>query len=230
MPSGSIGRHAPFFNRNLCRLYKENAEEHKEKRVIMTTIAYIKQKNNGRCMLLGIEDGTGDILRLCISREAYHALGCPVRAESLTEDALELIRREDGRMRALDRALYLLSFSDNSRAQLAHKLHAKGFSSDAVTYAVEEVVRLGYLREREQLVHIVRDLANLRLYGARRICAVLTSKGYRSADVTEVIQDLCASAHIDFSKNFRMLEEKRGDGTPLTSRKLRYTYGYGETE
>ncbi len=196
----------------------------------MTSIAYIKQKNNGRCMLLGIESEQGEVVRMCVSRAAYRDLGCPVRGDVVTEDTYDRIRREDERMRALDRALYLLSFSDNSRAQLTHKLHAKGFGADAAAYAVDEVVRLGYLRESEQLLHLVRDLANLRLYGARRISAALRAKGYRYADIAAAIEHLCASGEIDFSKNFSALQEKRGDGTPLTARKLRYTYGYGETE
>lgn len=193
----------------------------------MATIAYVKQKGDGRRLILALSDEGGEVRRLSVSRATYEAIGCPARGETIGEDALREIEREDEQDRAIRHALYLLSFSDNSEAQLARKLRTKGYSSSAVTHATREMVRLGYVREREQLMTLVRSLANGRLYGPRRILAALSAKGYRSADIRDAMERLCREGEIDFTKNFKALEQKRGDGTPEGRRKLQYTYGYG---
>ena len=193
----------------------------------MAVLQNIKVHDKTRRMLLTLATEDGESLALFVTHDAYVHVGAPARGEEISEDTLAELRREDGHYRALRHALYLLSFADNSRTQLLRKLRSKGYSSEAASFAVSEAVRLGYVREREQLERYVRVLANDRLYGRRRIVASLSAKGYRAADITAVIDTLCESGLIDFNENFLRLCEKKSDGTDESRAKLRYTYGYG---
>ncbi len=192
----------------------------------MPTIAYIKQKDEGRRYVLGIVEQGEQVRRVSICAATYQAAGCPVRGQVLSEQMLAHFDEEDEQLRALRHALYLLSFADNSECELRRKLRSKGYAAAAVQYAVQEVVRLGYVRERVQLHTLITTLANSRLYGPRRITAALSAKGYRASDIRAVMRALCEQGAIDFCENFRTLESKKGDGTVECRRKLQYTYGY----
>lgn len=193
----------------------------------MAILQYIKTREGSRRVTLGLSDGD-ERFELSVCYELYGELGAPARGEELDGEALASLREEDTRYRALRHALYLLSFADNSRARLLQKLRAKGYAAEAARYAVDEAVRLGYIKEHEQLRRKITVLANDRLYGARRIVSTLAARGYRAADVREVLTALRAEREIDFSENFRRLCEKKGDGTEDGQQRLRHTYGYGD--
>jgi len=199
----------------------------RERDMSMAVLQTVKVHEKTRRMLLTLTEEDGAVRTLFVTHDAYVRAGSPARGESIGEDTLRELCREDARVRAFRHALYLLSFADNSRAQLLRKLRSKGYSSEAAAFAVDEAVRLGYVRESEQLARYVRVLANERLYGRRRIVAALASKGYRTADITATVDALCESGCIDFQENFARLCEKKGDGSDESRAKLRYTYGYG---
>ncbi len=113
---------------------------------------------------------------------------------------------DEERIHARKTALNILSYSDNTETRLREKLSAKGFSAESADDAVEYVMSRGWLDEQKQAEAALRYLAEVKLFGRRRILQELRKRGFRR----EVI-DGCDFGSFDFPANCRRLWEKRGN-------------------
>ena len=192
------------------------------------SVRYVKAARVKGRIILGITS-LGEDRPYSLSESVYYSLGSPSRGDLLSSEDMEAIKKEDEGYRALKSALSILSYADNSRRSLCLKLLRKGYSKDTARSAVEECVRLGYIREDEQLKRAVVREANTSLYGRRRIIDKLLSHGYSLGVINEVIDGLVSSGEIDFEENFKALCEKKLSGEQMTKENihaLRYKYGY----
>ena len=192
----------------------------------MAKIIYIKESKTKGYLVIGVKEGEQKT-PLTVNAAAYAALGSPSLGEELSTDTYEALVRENQRFLALRKALYLLSFSDNSERNLRYKLMRAGYSRDVVDFAVSEVLRLGYINEARQLERLILTEANSRLFGPMKIISRLVGKGYSPSDVRAAIEALRDSGEVDFDTNRARLLEKLPDGyTDEDMYKLLYKYGY----
>ena len=192
----------------------------------MAKIIYIKESKTKGYLVIGIREGE-DKTPLTVNAAAYATVGSPALGEELDPDTLEALTKENQRFLALKKALYLLSFSDNSERNLRYKLMRAGFSRDVVDFAVSEVLRLGYINEQRQLERLILSEANSKLYGPMKIISRLVAKGYSPGDVRVAIEALSDTGEVDFDLNRTRLLEKLPDGyTDDDMYKLLYKYGY----
>ncbi len=195
----------------------------------MSTIVSIK-KENGGMLVVTTRDGDGKREHYRISERAYRE-GCdlPVGAEA-DDDVTSLLSRENGHCEALRAALRIIGYSDNSESRLRTKLISKGYSREAVAYAVREVIGRGYLDEGRQIEIAVLNLANREFLGKYKIIPRLATKGYRAADISRVYSALVSRGDIDESKNAGELIARRlpngGDRDEVNA--LLHKYGYRE--
>ena len=191
-------------------------------------IVSVKTKGErGALLVLTVENERGRV-KYTISEGTYREIGCPLSEELISEDELELLAEDDERRRAMQKALSLLSYSDNNERQLTAKLIRAGFPRDAATDAVRECVRLGYIAERRQAEHLIRKYASA-LYGRPVIIAKLGAKGYAQRLCNEIIDELLRCGEIDFTAaRARLIEKKLPEGATFEQRmKLLYRFGYG---
>ena len=192
----------------------------------MAKIIYIKESKTKGYLVIGVKEGEQKT-PLTVNGAAYAALGSPALGEELSTDTYEALARENQRFLALRKALYLLSFSDNSERNLRYKLMRAGYPCDVVDFAVSEVLRLGYINEARQLERLIVNEANSRLYGPMKIVSRLAGKGYSTSAIREAMESLCDSGEVDFDTNRARLLEKLPDGyTDEDMYKLLYKYGY----
>ncbi len=192
------------------------------------SVRYVKAARVKGRIILGISS-SGEDCPYSLSESVYYSLGSPSRGDVLSSEDVEAIKIEDEGYRALKSALSILSYADNSRRSLYLKLLRKGYSKDMARSAVEECVRLGYIREDEQLRRAIIREANTSLYGRRRITDKLLSHGYSLRAINEVLDGLVGSGEIDFEENFMALCEKKLSGEQINKENihaLRYKYGY----
>lgn len=97
---------------------------------------------------------------------------------------------------AVKKGINILSFGDNTKKGLSLKLRAKGFSRDAAEEACEYLASAGYINEAKNAELLARDMAEKRLYGAKRISAALYEKGFDK----EVIREAIDSLDVNFSE------------------------------
>ena len=90
------------------------------------------------------------------------------------------------------------------------------------------MVGRGYIDEHRQLKRLVEREACVNLLGRERIFAKLISKGYKSEDVSAVIDELISSGEIDFEASKKKLINKKlpENASGEEIRKLLYKYGH----
>ena len=192
----------------------------------MAKIIYIKESKTKGYLVIGVKDGE-EKTPLTVNAATYSDVGAPSLGEELSADTLDTLTRENQKFLALKKALYLLSFSDNSERNLRYKLMRAGYSRDVVDFAVSEVLRLGYINEARQLERLILTEANSKLFGPMKIISRLVGKGYSPSDVRAAIEALRDSGEVDFDTNRMRLLEKLPDGyTDEDMYKLLYKYGY----
>ena len=193
----------------------------------MARLIYIKEINNTNLLRLGITEGEENAA-YTVSSTLYSELGRPTRGSLLSEESMDEIRAADGYYKAKKKALSLLSYTDNNRRTLISKLRSKGVKGELAEDVAREMVSLGYIDECRQLERIILSEANVKLYGAGKIIPKLAAKGYSSTDIRRVMGELVDSGEVDFSKNAKLLLNKKmpDNATSDEKKKLLYKYGY----
>lgn len=191
----------------------------------MTVLKGLKELKGG-VVILRVLCG-GELVSYYLRGRNYRELGEPVVGEVL-DHVIDGIIRADEEYRAEKKALSLLSYADNNQATMYRKLVLAGFAKDISKEVTEEMVRLGYINEREQVERLVKTAANTKLLGRAVIIPKLCAKGYSPSLVREVLDTLIAMGEISFSDNKkRLIETKLGDSPDMEEvKKLLYKYGY----
>ena len=193
----------------------------------MARLLYIKEIKDSHLLRLGIQEGE-ETSGYTVSSRLYSEIGSPMRRETLTDEQLVDIKREDEYVRAKKKALSYLAFADNNERTLRTKLIGKGFSREVSCDVAREMVTLGYIDERRQLERLVLTEANVKLAGKNKIVPKLMAKGYSFSDINTVIRELVDSGEIDFRANARRLIEKKlpADADSEKKKKLLFKNGY----
>ncbi len=146
-----------------------------------------------------IEDGGyREKKKLTVATQFYTEQGLPtdiresIELDAFRYDELEALAEKS---EAIKRGLYILSFGDNSARTLSRKLVIKGFSRDAAEAAAEYLSENGFINEEASASAALCDMAEKKLYGARRIRAHLYEKGFSK----EAIESAFESADVDFA-------------------------------
>jgi len=174
--------------------------------------------------------------KFTVSAEMFFELGFSVNfagEQELSREKYEEITLFSERHAAVKRGLSILSFGDNTKKGLAGKLRTKGFSREAAEYAAEYLAEAGYINEAASAELLVHDMAEKKLYGARRISTALFEKGFSK----EAVHAAMGSVEVDFSVICRKRIEKMG-GRELFAAKetkqkavaalLRYGFSYDD--
>ena len=98
---------------------------------------------------------------------------------------------------ALKEGSRIIGNADRSESNVARRLKQKGFSADAVDYAVETLKRHGYLDEEGICVRIAEALVRSKHYGRRRILTYLLSHGYKSEAAEAAVDSIPEEDYAD---------------------------------
>ena len=192
----------------------------------MAYLKYARPSYEKKRVELGISDDGGQLSRYSVGLVFYSHIGEPVKGAEIDDRLLSLIVSEDEQYRAMKKALSLLAYSDKSRKMLYSRLIGLGYGRASATEAVNECMRLGYIDEREQMIRFVKREANVSLKGRSIIIKKGIAKGFKSADIASVIEELCDDGEIDFKENLRRLAEKKGILGEEEISALAYKNGY----
>lgn len=151
----------------------------------------------------------------------------PVPGE-LDEATLSHLRHEDALCAALDKALRSLAFGAGSRAGLIRKLCAKGVSATVAGEAADELIRRGYVEERESAVRDA-ERGMEKLWGDKRILADLRAKGYgedalREAHARVLREDGAARCRRLIEKRYAAMLTRGESPQRLITALMRYGY------
>ena len=192
----------------------------------MATLKFIREVKDSHLLLLGVAE-EGESAHYTVNAAAFEDVGSPSVGDELDGEQMSVIRYTDEYIRAKKKALSILAFADNNQKNLSAKLYRAGFEREIISEVLSEMVALGYIDERRQLERIILSEANGKLRGPRRIIPALITKGFSSTDVSDVMHRLVDSGEIDFSKNARLLLDKKLPGCTDTEEKKKFLYKNG---
>ena len=188
-------------------------------------VIYIRDSKSKGYVRIGISEGEKK-LDFTVSEEEYRSLGSLRIGDEVSD--VSLLSEYDMRYKAKMYALRILAYADNNELSLVRKLIAKSISTDIAKETAREMVGLGYVNERRQLERIIESEVANKLTGRKKLIPKLLSKGYRKAEIEEVISDLISHGVVDFEKSKAKLIEKmlpeNADSEQI--RKLLYKFGY----
>jgi SOS response regulatory protein OraA/RecX len=176
-----------------------------------------------------VEQFEGEVRRtFTVSAEDDRRLGSPAQSEEIDDELISSLAEAEGRLRATEKAVSLLSYGDNSPRALCNKLRARGYDRESAEAAVATMIGRGYIREEEQALRLAVACATKKLWGRRKILSYLASRGYDAAIARCAIETAVAEGEIDFDGIKRELIEKKldEDASYDEKRKLLYRYGH----
>ena len=193
----------------------------------MATLQFVRDSKDSRLLLLGISE-EGESARYTVNLSAFAEIGSPSVGDFLDEEQMSVVIYTDELLRAKKKALNILAYADNNKKSLYSKLVRAGFSRDISSAVCDEMIERGYINERDQLLRLVEAEANRKLRGPGRILPALAAKGYSSSEIRSVMAELCDKGEIDFSKNARILLEKKmsSDANEDEMKRILYNNGY----
>lgn len=174
--------------------------------------------------------------KFTVSAEMFFELGFSANfsgEKELPREKYDEITALAQRHAAVKRGLAILSFGDNTKKGLAGKLRTKGFSREASEEAAEYLASAGYINEAESAKLLARDMAEKKLYGARRIAAALFEKGF----CREAIDAAAEEVDVDFAEICAKRIAKMGGRELFASKEtkqkavaalLRYGFSYDD--
>ncbi|MBQ4055197.1 MAG: regulatory protein RecX [Clostridia bacterium] len=125
--------------------------------------------------------------------------------------------------KAVNSALNILGYADNTEKKLREKLRHKGFDPASVDFAVGYVKDIGALKDSRFIEIELRRLAEKKLYGIRRITQELYVKGFSREDIASLDFD-----DIDFpalcAKRIEQIAHRYPDKRKLCAALMRYGY------
>jgi len=191
---------------------------------VIIRIEELSSVHNGEGVSLSISLSSGENSEarcIVISVQAYIDMGKPSPGIVLDEGRFEELEEEAQIYDCIRRGLYLLSYGDNNRAQLARKLVEKGYSREHAALAAKRLYKLGYINEGEQARRKILYLANKKLYGRRRIVSELYAGGYPREIISAGFAE--CEGEIDYDENKRrLLERKFGAAVPKPENRAEY--------
>ena len=128
--------------------------------------------------------------------------------------------------KALKRALNILAYAPNTKAQLRRKLREKGCSSADIATVMSYLDEKGYIDEADHLYRFVESYCNGRKYGPRRIRMAAKEKGF-DGEIMDIHFD-AACEKLDFvaACRARIRAYKGDDPEKLIAALLRYGFDY----
>jgi regulatory protein len=99
----------------------------------------------------------------------------------------DMLTRQEAQA-ALDRALKRLASRARGKAEMERYLSGKGFSPEAIKYAIEKLEGYGYIDDGEVAAMLVRDRMNLKREGRRSIAVELKRLGIGEEDATSALK------------------------------------------
>lgn len=173
-----------------------------------------QQKNKDRCNIF--IDGE---YSFSVSTETVYKFYLKTGKE-LSEEEITAIKEDGERTSALNRATEYLSKAYKTRKQVKDYLLKKGFSDDAVYYAVSRLTETGYINDSEYARRYFETASKNQ--GKKLSAYKLMAKGVRK----DVIDEAYEKAAVPSKENAAAVAEKYMRNKEINKENLAKTYRY----
>jgi regulatory protein len=110
--------------------------------------------------------------------------------QTLSDEEIARLQRQDGVERAYERALNFLSYRPRSEAEVCRNLHKKNVEDEVVEVVVERLTRAGLLDDREFARYWVENRLQFNPRGARALRQELWQRGVPASIIADTLASL----------------------------------------
>jgi regulatory protein len=110
--------------------------------------------------------------------------------QTLSDEEIARLQRQDGVERAYERALNFLSYRPRSEAEVRRNLHKKNVEDEVVEVVVERLTRAGLLDDREFARYWVENRLQFNPRGARALRQELWQRGVPASIIADTLAGL----------------------------------------
>jgi regulatory protein len=110
--------------------------------------------------------------------------------QTLSDEEIARLRRQDGVERAYERALNFLSYRPRSEVEVRRNLHKKDVEDEVVEVVVERLTRAGLLDDREFARYWVENRLQFKPRGARALRQELWQRGVPDSIIADTLAGL----------------------------------------
>ena len=110
--------------------------------------------------------------------------------QTLSDEEIARLQRQDGVERAYERALNFLSYRPRSEAEVCRNLHKKDVEDEVVEVVVERLTRAGLLDDREFARYWVENRLQFNPRGARVLRQELWQRGVPASIIADTLAGL----------------------------------------
>lgn len=162
-----------------------------------------------------------------LTAEQYDGCGAPDAKSAVSDETIAAFAVYEGQNAAVEKAVSILAFGDNSAMGLYRKLRRHGYDKETSESAVNRMLSLGYIREHDQAYRLVVLAAQSKKWGKRRIAASLSEKGYPAALSARVLREAEENGDVDFDEiRASLLATLPPEADYAERRKLLAKYGF----
>lgn len=110
--------------------------------------------------------------------------------DEITQEKIEQLKIEDSPKLAALQAINIISYSMKTEKELRQKLSTKGFSDNAINYAVDKMKSYGYIDDENYVTSYIKTRAIPQGWGENKIISNLLKKGVDISIIKEKISEL----------------------------------------
>jgi len=180
----------------------------------ITAIEPQKNRRNRRSIFVDGDFAAG------VHDDVVVSLGLAV-GQTVDEERLTELLREETFRKARDRALLLLSYRDRSIGEVRKRLLGSDFPEDVVVQVIEQLAKLQLLDDDKFSRDWVRARTQSKPMGKVRLFAELRSKGVEKETVENALQELDQASEVRLARELAVRKlEKIDRNDPASRRKL----------
>lgn len=158
-----------------------------------------------------------------LDEEVLYKLGVK-KGDSLTEQQIKKITKEERKKEAKDVALKILSFRRRTEKQVRDKLQKKGFDEKTIKATIDKLKEFDLINDLEFATSWVKDRLAFKPRGKKLLKQELWKKGIAKGVIDQVTEELCQHEDESALDLMKKIEKKYKNLEPQVAKRRMFNF------
>jgi regulatory protein len=158
-----------------------------------------------------------------VDEEIFYKSGLK-KGDSLTEQQIKKITKEERKKEAKDVALRFLSFRRRTEKQVKEKLQKKGFDENTIKATIDKLREFDLINDLEFATSWVKDRLAFKPRGKKLLKQELWKKGISKDIIEQVTQELCQDEDKSALELLEKIKKRYKDLEPTVARRRMFSF------
>jgi len=158
-----------------------------------------------------------------LDEEVLYKLGVK-KGDSLTEQQIQKITKEERKKEAKDVALKILSFRRRTEKQVKDKLQKKGFDEKTIKATIDKLKEFDLINDLEFATAWVKDRLAFKPRGKKLLKQELWKKGIKKEMIEQVTEELCQDEDKSALELLEKIKKRYKDLEPKAAKRRMFNF------